>query len=111
MSLNELAVDLTCIPAEFAPARTPKDLTEQEPEEAQMPGYAHFPTQTASRSRPKPNSRGRVKAVQEEKHDGPIYHVHGGMLRMSKLMGGHDKPVHSAVRDALRKHRGYGETS
>ena len=36
------------------------------------------------------------------------YDVHGGMLRMARVMGEKGKPVHTAVRDALRKNRGYG---
>lgn len=93
MSLNELAVDLTCEPMEFNPAQTPSPMEEGSPG---MPGYVQFPSSTAR----------STSSVAES----PTYHVHGGMLRMSKVMGGVDKPLHRGVRDALRKHPRYGET-
>lgn len=37
------------------------------------------------------------------------YAVHGGMLRMARVMGEEGKPVHTAVRDALRKNPRYGK--
>jgi sn1-specific diacylglycerol lipase len=90
--LNELAVDLTCEPMEFNPAQTPPPMEE---ESSNMPGYVQFPS---------PSARSMPSA--EEAHS---YHVHGGMLRMSRVMGGVDKPLHRAVRDALRKHPRYGK--
>jgi sn1-specific diacylglycerol lipase len=88
MSLNELAVDLTCDPVEFEPAFTPppKAVGPQN-----MPG-ALYTEAPEPRTRREP----RVK-----------YQVHGGMLRMSKLMGAHGRPVHVAIRDALKNNRGY----
>jgi putative lipase involved disintegration of autophagic bodies len=35
--------------------------------------------------------------------------VHGGMLKTAELMGLPGKPVHTAVANALRANRGYGE--
>lgn len=43
-------------------------------------------------------------------NDGPIYQVHGGMLRLARAMGSKGKPVHDAVSTALSRNRGYGES-
>ncbi|KAG8754175.1 hypothetical protein FRC14_005314 [Serendipita sp. 396] len=71
MSLNELAVDLTCEPVDFEP-HISRRIRRQS---------------TASLRSP--------------------YLVHSGMLRMAQVMGSNGKPVHSAVRKALRLNRGY----
>lgn len=92
MSLNELAVDLTCDPAEFEPAVTPP-----RPKMSNvMPGTL-FPEEPTAEKKPRTPR--------------PRFQVHGGMLRMSKVMGAHGRPVHVAVKDALRKNKGYGESS
>ncbi|CAG7848201.1 SubName: Full=Uncharacterized protein {ECO:0000313/EMBL:CCA75083.1} [Serendipita indica DSM 11827] len=71
MSLNELAVDLTCEPVDFTP-RTAK----------------------------------RIRVASTASMRSP-FTVHGGMLRMAQVMGAHGKPVHTAIKKALRANRGY----
>jgi len=92
MSLNEIAVDLTCDAETFQPASTPP--TEQD--EHPFPGQFAFP-----------NISEKV-IIEDETTDKPSYHVHGGMLKMAKLMGDAGKPVHSAVLDALHHNPDYG---
>lgn len=104
MSLNEVAVDLTCDPAPFRPASTyssgdGSDDDEANPSDYPMPGSLPFPT-----LEPPPSPTVSIAS------DGsPIYTVHSGMLRMARYMGDPDGPVHSAVKDALRKNDGYGK--
>ncbi|CAE6535724.1 unnamed protein product [Rhizoctonia solani] len=76
-SLNELAIDLTCDPAPFTPAR-------------ESPFF-----------RPGDDSGKRSESEDE------MYIVHGGMLKTAELMGLPGKPVHAAIAKALQKHRGY----
>ena len=94
MSLNELAVDLTCEPVEFEPASS--NSADDHGSDAKVPfpesGWCHsrrrsFLSSTTQRSR---------------------YHVHGGMLRMARVMGEIGKPVHLAVMDALSRNPDYG---
>ena len=95
MSLNELAVDLTCEPVEFEPASTtsPEDTGDSIP----FPGSS------------KRTPRRRLSILSTISHDRhPKYHVHGGMLRMARVMGEIGKPVHLAVADALTRNPGYG---
>ncbi|PFH50559.1 hypothetical protein AMATHDRAFT_75541 [Amanita thiersii Skay4041] len=87
MSLNEIAVDLTCEPESFEPARTP-----QEDSFPQFPGQYQFPTKAASVT---------------EDGSPTNYHVHSGMLRMARAMGGVGKPVQLAVREALHQNPGF----
>ncbi|KAE9399150.1 hypothetical protein BT96DRAFT_1104199 [Gymnopus androsaceus JB14] len=88
MSLNEIAVDLTCQPEEFEPATT-------EEQETPIPGQFHFPKQASasSTSSSMPTKR---------------YTVHGGMLRMARAMGDIGKPVQLAVHEALYRNPDYG---
>ncbi|KAJ6463222.1 hypothetical protein C8R47DRAFT_1157490 [Mycena vitilis] len=97
MSLNEIAVDLTCEDEEFEPATT----TELEEDETPFPGqYAipdlgsrlkvHFPSASTSSVPPS-----------------PPHHAHAGMLRMARAMGGIGKPVQLAVHEALHNNPGY----
>ncbi|KAJ7667515.1 hypothetical protein DFH06DRAFT_1085057 [Mycena polygramma] len=97
MSLNEIAVDLTCEDEEFEPATT----TELEEDETPVPGqYAipdlgskmkvHFPSASTSSAAPP-----------------PPHHAHAGMLRMARAMGGIGKPVQLAVHEALHNNPGY----
>jgi hypothetical protein len=72
---------LACASASFRPART------DEADTAGMPGYARFETKEDA---------------------GPAYTVHEGILRMTRSMGEQGKPLHTAVRDVLRKHPAYG---
>jgi len=95
MSLNELAVDLTCEPVEFEPASTTC---------AEDAGDNPFPGGSSRKT-----SRRRLSilsSISLDKH--PKYHVHGGMLRMARVMGEIGKPVHLAVMDALTRNAGYG---
>ncbi|PVF95748.1 hypothetical protein CPB86DRAFT_787758 [Serendipita vermifera] len=71
MSLNELAVDLTCEPMDF-----------------------------------EPNVSQRNRRISTASLRSP-YLVHSGMYKMAQVMGGNGGPVHSAVRAALRRNRGY----
>ncbi|CAE6385087.1 unnamed protein product [Rhizoctonia solani] len=77
-SLNELAIDLTCEPVPFTPAReTPLFKSED-------------------------NANKQIGEQENETHI-----VHGGMLKTAELMGLPGKPVHTAVAKALGKNRGY----
>ena len=93
MSLNEIAVDLTCDAETFQPASTPPR-TEQD--DRPVPGQFTFP------------SISEKEVVVDETTDNPTYHVHGGMLKMAKLMGDVGKPVHLAVLEALHHNPDYG---
>lgn len=89
MSLNEIAVDLTCEPDTFQPASTPPP---SEADENPVPGQFAFP------------------AVSEKENTSDrVYHVHGGMLRMAKAMGDVGKPVHLAVLEALYNNPDFGQ--
>jgi sn1-specific diacylglycerol lipase len=89
MSLNEIAVDLTCESAEFEPASTGSD----EDENVSIPGNIAFP------SRHVPSSSSLSP---------PRFHVHSGILRMTRAMGDVGKPVHMAVLEALHRNPDYG---
>lgn len=94
MSLNELAVDLTCDPVEFEPASS----TSQEDTGDSVPLHG------SSRR----THRRRLSILSTTSHDKqPKYQVHGGMLRMARVMGEIGKPVHVAVMDALTRNAGY----
>ncbi|GBE78954.1 alpha/beta-hydrolase [Sparassis crispa] len=120
MSLNELAVDLTCEPAPFeleserhrsrsrSRPRTADDNLhgrKQSNEEMEsIPGS--FPMDISipsppQRKRPLPQEDDPVNETEAQ------HLVHGGMLKMARAMGGRRKPVHVAVRDALQRNRGY----
>ncbi|KAF9268403.1 alpha/beta-hydrolase [Marasmius fiardii PR-910] len=90
MSLNEIAVDLTCESEEFEPATT--DTSE---ELEFLPGQFVFPTKSRSRR----SSNATLPAGR--------YMVHSGMLRMARAMGEVGKPVHLAVHEALYRNPGY----
>ncbi|KAJ3738904.1 hypothetical protein DFH05DRAFT_1515723 [Lentinula detonsa] len=85
MSLNEIAVDLTCEPEEFEPATT---AVAEDP----APGYYDFPRQDSASS------------IQSSRR----YLVHSGMLRMARAMGDVGKPVQLAVHEALYRNPDYG---
>lgn len=123
MTLNEIAVDLTCEPEEFEPACADDDDEEgdyvsdddgdegdQDADDSDIPGS--MPSGNLLRV---PNSRRRLRSASfrsvnsfEEKHR---YLVHGGILKMSLAMGGRGKPVFIAVKDALSRNQGYGKSS
>ncbi|ESK93113.1 lipase class 3 [Moniliophthora roreri MCA 2997] len=91
MSLNEIAVDLTCDSEEFEPATTEVD----EELESHVPGRFLFPRVPLSRR----SSNATLPSGR--------YHVHSGMLRMARAMGEVGKPVQLAVHEALYKNPGY----
>lgn len=94
MSLNELAVDLTCEPVEFEPAFS--TLADDHCPDAKVPF-------------PEPGwYQGRRRSSFLSSTQRPRYHVHGGMLRMARVMGEIGKPVHLAVMDALSRNPDYG---
>ncbi|KAL0577563.1 GPI inositol deacylase [Marasmius crinis-equi] len=90
MSLNEIAVDLTCESEEFVPATS--EISEEL--ESPIPGQFVFPTR----------SRQPSTASSAPVH----YMVHSGMLRMARAMGEVGKPVQLAVHEALYQNPGYG---
>ncbi|KAG6896859.1 hypothetical protein C0992_005606 [Termitomyces sp. T32_za158] len=85
MSLNEIAADLTCDAEDFEPAVT------MEEESRPLSGQYAFP----SMSHKEANGSSATLST------APRYHVHSGMLRMARAMGGIGKPVHIAVQEAL----------
>ncbi|KAG1875384.1 hypothetical protein DFJ58DRAFT_872584 [Suillus subalutaceus] len=94
MSLNELAVDLTCDPVEFEPASSTSQ--EDAGDSISFPGSSRR------------FSRRRLSILSTTSYDKqPKYQVHGGMLRMARVMGEIGKPVHVAVMDALTRNSGY----
>ncbi|KAL4075580.1 hypothetical protein J3A83DRAFT_4088897 [Scleroderma citrinum] len=104
MSLNELAVDLTCVPVEFVPASSPSG--EDKLRTYDILGSDDLKslstTTTKQQGHRIPSSRS-VPASDKR----PRYHVHGGMLRMARVMGEIGKPVHRAVADALNRNPDY----
>lgn len=114
MSLNELAVDLTCDPAPFTPASDDDPLGEDEevPQSTDnelpdsLSGTFHFPSMEPP-VKPKLRRRVSVRTVSDNGTDGDFYEVHGGMLRMAQVMGARGRPVHRAVQQALYKNKGY----
>ncbi|KAJ3756522.1 hypothetical protein EV360DRAFT_47831 [Lentinula raphanica] len=85
MSLNEIAVDLTCEAEEFEPASTTVI-------DNPFPGHYNFPRQASTSSIESPRK----------------YLVHSGMLRMARAMGDVGKPVQLAVHEALYRNPDYG---
>lgn len=103
MSLNELAVDLTCVPVEFIPEWTVSGEDKYHPDTHNSnddkvpsvnPGRPQLPRRPSLRSYPSLDRR-------------PRYLVHGGMLRMARVMGEIGKPVHRAVANALSRNPDY----
>jgi len=94
MSLNEIAVDLTCEPEFFEPASTPPSEVDENP----VPGQFAFPSMSE-----------KTKETSDGTH--PTYHVHGGMLKMAKAMGDNGNPLHLAVLEALHSNPDFGEQS
>lgn len=94
MSLNELAVDLTCDPEPFEPASSRH--MDGSDDHQDIPGSLNFPDSSFSST-----SSAFTTAPAR-------YQVHGGMLRMARSMGEVGKPVHLALREALLRNSGYG---
>ena len=127
VTLNEVAVDLSCEPEEFEPACGDDDDEEEdyvsddegydEDEKDEEPEYSdklgsmlpedgqtlQVPT---ARRRLRSASFRSVKSF-EGKHR---YLVHGGMLKMSLAMGARGRPVFTAVKEALSRNQGYGKS-
>ncbi|KAG6888627.1 hypothetical protein C0995_006871 [Termitomyces sp. Mi166 len=92
MSLNEIAADLTCDAEDFEPAVTVEE------EAPPLFGQYAFPPMSPREANASSTTLGMA----------PRYHVHSGMLRMARAMGGIGKPVHVAVREALHHNPDYG---
>lgn len=107
MSLNELAVDLTCVPVEFVPASSPpgEDMQCHDThrfDDAKVPS-----TSMGKQQRRRAPSLKSLSSIERR----PRYHVHGGMLRMARVMGEIGKPVHRAVAGALNRSPDYGSST
>lgn len=136
MSLNEIAVDLTCDTAPFelytpkaSRARPQRAYTQPDPVEYEAEPWSEFEEELESmpgsfpldmstpppRPAKRPRAKSSVPVPSVEPAIGPesddeshtTHLVHGGMLKMARAMGAPGKPVHVAVRDALRRNRGY----
>ncbi|KAF5346921.1 hypothetical protein D9758_010091 [Tetrapyrgos nigripes] len=94
MSLNEIAVDLTCHTEEFEPASAPE--SDSDEDGLSIPGRFAFPQKKRSNSVTSTSTTYR-----------PTYVVHSGMLRMAHAMGDIGKPVQAAVHEALYRNPGY----
>ncbi|KZP21658.1 alpha/beta-hydrolase [Athelia psychrophila] len=114
MSLNELAVDLTCESVDFEPAQadplgtttTTSDRTEEAGEEqSERRKRAHSWTASAFQSSLKRLSRSSL--VPPAPPPPPRHQAHSGMLKMARIMGEEGKPVHRAIRQALRNNSDY----
>ena len=128
MTLNEVAVDLTCEPEEFEPACESSDDDEEDISEGEdgganangqagilqdsglsglMPSgddlYLRVPT---ARRKLRSASFRSVRSF-EETHR---YLVHGGILKMSLAMGAPGRPVFTSVEEALSRNPGYGKS-
>jgi hypothetical protein len=106
MSLNELAVDLTCEPVEFEPASTNlqsamEDDASDQRASMRMPSHFPFPAASSFRRFPRQSISSMSSLSQ------PRYQVHSGMLKMARMMGEVGKPVHRTVQDALRNNPEY----
>lgn len=120
MSLNELAVDLTCDPTDFtiySPSNSRKKHANEQ-EELDMfdeeldtiPGS--FPIDLST---PPPSPRNKrwgdsTKTSGRPSETRQTFEVHGGMLKMARAMGGKAKPVHAAVKYALKQNETYSES-
>ena len=115
MTLNEVAVDLTCEPEEFEPACWNDYNTDAEMARdsgthgASLQGSQQQPTllvPSSQRTIRSSSFRSVTSFDEEEKHP---YLVHGGILKMSLAMGGRGGPVFTAVNEALSRNQGYGK--
>lgn len=119
MSLNELAVDLTCDPVEFhVKSSGEPQADEQEELDAfneqleSIPGS--FPLDLSTPPPSPIHGRGRAHSRRPTggstfSEVGDSHKAHGGMLKMARVMGGKGKPVYIAVRHALKQNDGYSE--
>lgn len=122
MSLNEMAVDLTCDPEDFSPATTHASDDDEYPEldVSPLPGRFVFPPAPLPKPKPNnispadsipnPNSTGGLPSSNADSTPFPRHHVHSGMLRMARAMGDVGRPVQLAVKEALFNNLGYGES-
>lgn len=123
MSLNELAVDLTCDPADFHVRSSRRSTYPEDPDEQaeldafneqleSMPGS--FPLDLSTPPSPVVHIDGRAHSRHPTgsstfSERGDTYQVHGGMLKMARVMGGKGKPVYLAVKNALKQNAGYSK--
>ncbi|KAH9978235.1 hypothetical protein BGW80DRAFT_1286519 [Lactifluus volemus] len=96
VTLNEVAVDLTCEPEEFEPACGDDDGDGNEGEEND-----HIFEENSGTC---PTESQQSVTSFKDKHR---YLVHGGILKMSLAMGGRGRPVFTAVEEALSRNPGY----
>jgi hypothetical protein len=111
MTLNEVAVDLTCEPEEFEPASSADDEEEEISDnedsntlvgDGMLGSTLHVPNTTR---KCRSASFMSVNSF-EETHR---YLVHGGILKMSLAMGAPGRPVFTAVEEALSRNPDYGK--
>lgn len=108
MSLNELAVDLTCEPADWIVTSSGSRTDSMSyPEEADLGAIEEEVDGGALPGGNRQHSDYRKKRMAEDEEQ--RYEVHGGMLKMARAMGAKGKPVHVAVRNALRRNHGYSK--
>ena len=73
-----------------------------------MPGA--FPIDMSTPAVPmRPLRWGNSQDSISSEEEADVYQVHGGMLKMARAMGSRGKPVHIAVRQALRRNESYGK--
>ncbi|KAI9448459.1 alpha/beta-hydrolase [Lactarius indigo] len=103
MTLNEVAVDLTTTDSDGD-----GDYGDEDRGDTDVPGSMPSGSDQLLRV---PTSRRRVRSASfrsvdsfEGKHR---YLVHGGILKMSLVMGGRSGPVFTAVKEALSRNQGY----
>ncbi|KAN0140149.1 hypothetical protein V8E53_002045 [Lactarius tabidus] len=124
VTLNEVAVDLSCEPEEFEPACGDDDDEEadyasdddgvdgaENDQETADDSDTSGSTPSGKETLQAPTGRRRLRSDSfrsvnsfEEKHR---YLVHGGMLKMSLAMGARGRPVFTAVKEALVRNEGY----
>lgn len=121
MSLNELAGDLTCDPADFhihlsetssSPDQQEDELDALDLQLANIPGS--FPLDLSTPPSPVAATRRHLHSRQPSgtstfSNADNTYEVHGGILKMAQAMGNRGKPVHAAVRHALKQNDGYSK--
>jgi sn1-specific diacylglycerol lipase len=127
VTLNEVAVDLSCEPEEFEPACGDDDDEEadyasdddgvdgaENDQETADDSDTSGSTPSGKETLQAPTGRRRLRSDSfrsvnsfEEKHR---YLVHGGMLKMSLAMGARGRPVFTAVKEALVRNEGYGKS-
>ena len=123
MSLNEIAVDLTCEAEAFEPASTHTTRLDEEDEDEdedqgssesspigiKIPGQFIFPSK--SKGKDTATDLNEPTSPTQLHRDHNQHFVHGGMLRLARAMGDVGKPVQLAVMEALYHNVDYGTLS